>query len=130
MQFAPSPEVWSLRKSIFVLRFWRGSQKYGNKKKLDLGLKGGAALQGREPQHREGSPSFPSLGLAREGPSPLEGEVKAKWHLEVQLDGGTLVVSPQSVLDLNVHLRRRRGRGTTEQHTDFTLLAEAPPVGL
>lgn len=73
-----------------------------------------------------GSSSFPRVGLAREGgreglccsegPSPLVGEVEAKRHLEVQLNGGTLVVSPQSVLDLNVHLQRRtkHQQGKTE----------------
>lgn len=38
---------------------------------------------------------------------PDKGEIKADRELEVQLDCGTLVVSADGVLDLNVNLQRR-----------------------
>lgn len=38
---------------------------------------------------------------------PDKGEIKADRELEVQLDCGTLVISADGVLDLNVNLQRR-----------------------
>lgn len=55
------------------------------------------------------SPVTPPLSdrLDEVGGKPDEGEVKADGELEVQLDGGALVVAADGVLDLNVDLQRR-----------------------
>lgn len=38
---------------------------------------------------------------------PDKGEVKADWQLEIKLYCGTLVVSTDGVLDLNVNLQTK-----------------------
>lgn len=57
-------------------------------------------------------PALAPLKARRKQNSPRKREVKPEGHLEVQLDGGTLVVASQSVSDLNVDLGGRKRRQT------------------
>ena len=46
-----------------------------------------------------------ALSLVLLGDSPHKGQVEADGKLEVQLNGCTLMIAPDSIFDLNVNLK-------------------------